>query len=277
MDFKAKRYNPLPDILGVAAVALIFLIPFLFMLLNSLKSKAEANRLNLTLPTAIEWSNFSEVIKTDRYAVLRAFVNSGMITLLSVLGLIVLCSMAGYVLQRRRGRLTATVNAVVLIGLMVPPAILPTIWVMQAIGAFKTIPGMALVEIALQIPFTIMLYRGFMSSIPPDLEEAAIIDGCGRWRLFFRIIFPLLKPVTATITILNAVTVFNDFTNPLYFLPGGDNVTVQLTLYRFMGRFDNSFNMLFADVIMITLPMLIIFIVFNRKIVAGMVAGAVKG
>lgn len=89
--------------------------------------------------------------------------------------------------------------------------------------------------------------------------------------------FPLLKPVTSTIIILNAVTIFNDFTNPLYFLPGNDNVTVQLTLYNFMGRYSSSYNLLFADVLIITIPMLILFLFFNKKIVDGMVAGAVKG
>lgn len=277
MERKYTKTNLLGDILGVLLAAAIFIVPFLFMLVNSLKNRREANLLNISLPGDAQWGNFLEVIQTDNYSVLRGFWNSGRITFFSVVALILVCSMAGYVLQRRRGRLTGAVNAIVLTGLMVPPAILPTIWVMQTLGIFKTLFAMVLVEVALQIPFTIMLYRGFMASIPSDLEEAAVIDGCGRWRLFFRIIFPLLKPVTATITILNAVTVFNDFTNPLYFLPGSQNVTVQLTLYRFMGRFNSSFNLLFADVIIITVPMLILFIIFNKKIVAGMVAGAVKG
>lgn len=277
MENKLKKYNPLADILGVLITAVVFIIPFVFMLFNSLKDRRAANRLNLTLPTQLEWSNYAEVIKTDKYAIFRAFQNSGIITLVTILALMVVCSMAGYVMQRRRDKLMGAFNAVVLTGLMVPPAILPTIWVMQGIQIYRSLFGLVLVEVALQIPFTIMLYRGFMSSIPVDLEEAAIIDGCGRWRLFFQIIFPLLKPVTATIIILNAVTVFNDFTNPLYFLPGSQNITVQLTLYRFMGQFSSSFNLLFADVIMITVPMLILFIIFNKKIVAGMVAGAVKG
>ena len=136
---------------------------------------------------------------------------------------------------------------------------------------------MIMVETALQIPFTIMLYKGFMNTIPVELEEAGYIDGCTRSNLFIRIIFPLLKPVTSTIIILDAVTIFNDFTNPLYFLPGNDNVTVQLTLYNFMGRYSSSYNLLFADVLIITIPMLILFLFFNKKIVDGMVAGAVKG
>jgi len=134
-----------------------------------------------------------------------------------------------------------------------------------------------MIEVALQIPFTVMLYRGFMCSIPEELEEAGYIDGCSKFKLYTAIVFPLLKPVSATVIILNAVNIFNDFTNPLYFLPGTKNVTVQLTLYNFMGQYSSSYNLLFADVIIITIPMLILFIFFNKRLVAGMVAGAVKG
>jgi len=160
---------------------------------------------------------------------------------------------------------------------VIPAAVMPTIWLLQFVHLYKTMAGMVLIEAALQIPFTVMLYRGFMNSIPRELEEAALIDGASVPRLFTSVIFPLLRPVTATIIILNACTIFNDFTNPLYFFPGNDNVTVQLTLYNFMGQYSSSYNLLFADVIIITIPMLIIFIIFNRQLVEGMTAGAVKG
>lgn len=97
------------------------------------------------------------------------------------------------------------------------------------------------------------------------------------FQVFLQIINPLLKPIRATVIILTAVTTFNDFTNPLYFLPGAENTTVQLTLYNYKGQFASSYNLLFANIILITIPMLILFILFNKKIVAGMVAGSVKG
>ena len=158
-----------------------------------------------------------------------------------------------------------------------PSAILPTIWVMQNIGLYKTIPGMVLVEIALGIPFTTMLFRGYMGAIPREIEEAARIDGCGRLRIFTSVIAPLLTPIASTVTILQSVTIFNDFTNPLYFLPGNDNVTIQLTLYNFMGKFASKYNLLFADIVLVTIPMLLLFLFFNKKIIEGMAAGAVKG
>lgn len=274
---RQKRLTLLGDILGCIFGILIFATPFIFMLVNALKERREANLLELSLPEEFMWSNFAEVFEANDYLIVTAFKNSIILTVGAVVVLIIVGSMAGYVLQRRNDRTTKAVSTLVMTGLMIPPAILPTIWVMQGLHIYKTMFGMILVEAALQIPFTIMLYRGFMNTIPVELEEAGYIDGCTRGKMFVQIVFPLLKPVTSTIIILNAVTIFNDFTNPLYFLPGTDNSTVQLTLYNFMGRYSSSYNLLFADVLIITVPMLILFLIFNQKIVDGMVAGAVKG
>lgn len=274
---KKKRLYLLGDVIGVIAAFIIFIVPFAFMLVNALKERKEANLLSIALPTEFHWENFAEVFKANNYQILTAFKNSGLIVLGSVVILIIVGSMGGYVLQRRKDRVMGIMNSLIMAGLMVPAAILPTIWVLQRLHIYKTLWGMILIEVALQIPFTIMLFRGFMSSIPVELEEAGYMDGCSKWKIFSAIIFPLLKPVTSTVIILNAVTIFNDFTNPLYFLPGAENATVQLTLYNFMGQYSSSYNMLFADVILITIPMLILFIFFNKRIVEGMVAGAVKG
>ncbi|MBW7460638.1 ABC transporter permease subunit, partial [Paenibacillus sepulcri] len=133
------------------------------------------------------------------------------------------------------------------------------------------------VEVALHFPFSAILYKAFVATLPKEIDESAFIDGCGGIRLFFHIIFPLLKPVTSTVVVLTSINVFNDFVNPLYFFPGADNATVQLTLYNFTSRFTSSWNLLFADIVLISIPPLILFIFFNKKIVAGMTAGAVKG
>ena len=233
------------DIIGVLTAVLIFIVPFLFMFINSLKSRREANLLRLTLPEEFLWGNYVEAFSANHYQVLTAFKNSSLLTLFSVIGLVVIGSMAGYVVQRRNDRIVKTASNVIMLGLMIPAAILPTIWVMQRLHIYKSMFSMIMLEIALQIPFTIMLYRGFIATVPQELEEAALID--------------------------------NDFTNPLYFFPGADHVTVQMTLYNYIGQYNNAYQLLFADVIIITIPMLIIFILFNRQLVAGMTAGAVKG
>lgn len=274
---KKRIYSWSKEIIGCLISSFIFVIPFLFMLLNSLKSRKEASALSFSLPSELHFENYVEVLKNNNYQILMAFKNSAILTVGSVILLIVLCSMAGYVIQRRSSRLTRAANIMVMIGLMLPPSILPTIWLLKSMHIYKTMSAMILIEAALLIPFTIMLYRGFVGTIPVELEEAAYMDGCSPAKVFLKIIFPLLKPVTATVIILNAVTVFNDFTNPLYFLPGYENSTVQLTLFNYKGTFQNSYNLMFADIIIIVIPMLILFLIFNKRIVDGMVAGSVKG
>lgn len=262
---------------GVIAGFFIFVIPFLFMLVNSLKDRKSANRLSIAFPESIHLENFVEVMKEQNYMIIRAYKNSFILAFFSIILLIIFSSMSGYVLQRRSDKKMSVASALILAGLMVPPAIMPTIWVLQTLKIYKTMFGMILIEVALHTPFTVMLYRGFMASIPIELEDASYIDGCSGWKTFWTVVFPLLKPVSATVTILNAVSVFNDFMNPLYFLPGSKNVTLQLTLYSFIGQFSSSYNLLFADVILIVLPMLILFFILNDRIVEGMTAGAVKG
>lgn len=274
---KKKRLSLLGDILGLFTAGILFIIPFLFIFLNSLKGRREANLLNISLPEVWEWGNYREVFSANNHIILTAFKNSFLITFGAVILLVIFSAMSGYVLQRRKDGLTKAVNVLIMTGLMIPPAILPTIWIMKGLLIYKTLPGIILIEVALHTPFTIMLFRGFMGSIPQELEESGVIDGCTPSALFARVIFPLLKPVISTVIILDSVGIFNDFMNPLYFMPGSKNATVQLTLYNFMGQYSSSYNLVFADVMLITVPMLILFIIFNKKIVDGMVAGAVKG
>jgi raffinose/stachyose/melibiose transport system permease protein len=257
---------------------IVFWIPFYFIIVNAGKDTKESSLLNLSWPSTLHyWENIKTVIAARDYMLIRAFVNSTVLTVVSIVILIILCAMAGYVLQRRTGRLSPLFNFLILAGLIIPPAIVPTIWVMDGLGIFKTMIGLILVEVALGFPFAVLLYKGFMAAIPREVDEAAVIDGSGGIRLFFGIILPLLQPVTATVVVLQAVTIFNDFTNPLYFLPGSKNVTVQLTLYNFQSQYISQFNLLFTNILLITIPPLVLFIVFNKRIVAGMTAGAVKG
>lgn len=274
---KQKRILFLGDILGVIVTCIIFLIPFYFMLVQSLKSRAEANKLSISWPSELHFENYIEVFQHSNYQLVRAFKNSGLLAFFTVIGLLITAAMAAYVIQRRQDKLMTGIQSVIMLGLMIPAAIMPTIHLLQSLHIYKTMFSMVMIEIALQTPFAIMLYRGYMASIPRELEEAARIDGCSKWQIFTKVIFPLLKPIQATLIILVGVQTFNDFTNPLYFLPGAKNTTVQLTLYNYQGMLGSNYNLLFADIIAITIPMLILFIFFNKKIVDGMVAGSVKG
>jgi raffinose/stachyose/melibiose transport system permease protein len=264
--------------LAILLSGVVFVVPFAFILFTALKDRKEASLREFSWPTngVHLWSNLVEVIQTRDYMLLTAFINSIILTVASVTLLVIFGSMVGFVLQRRPSRWTPLVNFFVLAGLIIPPAVVPTVWVLQGLGLFKTLHGLVLIEVAYGLSFTILLFRAFVATIPRELDEAAIIDGAGPLRLFFQVILPLLRPVVVTIIVVQSVTIFNDFTNPLYYLPGKDNVTVQLTLYNFQSQFNTSYNLLFMNILLITIPPLLVFLFFNRQIVAGLTAGAVK-
>ena len=276
-----KREKTLGWVIGIVAVLasiVIFLVPFAFILLTAAKTAQESANLDFSWPTQWQlWENIQTVLTTRQFVVLRAFINSTTLTVFSIAVMVILSAMVGYVLQRRQSRWNVVVNFFVLAGLIVPPAVVPTIWVLQNLGLFKQMSGMILVNAAFGLSFCILLFRAFVSSIPRELDEAAIVDGAGPLRLFFRVILPLLQPVVITVIVVQAVAVFNDFTGPLYFLPGNENVTVQLTLYNFQSQTLNQWNLLFTNILLITIPPLVMYIFFNRQIVAGMTSGAVKG
>ncbi len=276
MKSKLKRFSI--ETIAIALVLILFGIPFWYMVVNSGKTLADAVDVNMKWPSPPQFlENYATVLAAGNGMVVRGFVNSTIITLFSILGLVIVCAMAGYIMQRRKGKLSGPISFMVMVGLMIPPAVVPTVWLLKSLMLFKTMQGLVFVEIALAFPFSAMLYRGFMVSIPVELDEAATIDGCSSWQLFYKIILPLLQPVTATVVVLSSINIFNDFMNPLYFLPGAKSVTIQLSLYNFLGRYNTQWNLVFADVVLMSLPPLILFIIFNKKIVGGMTAGAVKG
>lgn len=266
-------------LLGLVSVILsviVFLVPFAFILINASKTKKEASLLQFSLPT--EWQfieNFKEVVTRNDGELLVGLVNSIILTVVAVSIMTVLGAMVGYVQQRRKSGWTPLVNALVMAGLIIPPAVVPTFWVLKNIGLYGKMAGLIAVHVAFGLSFCVLLFKSFVSTIPRELDEAALIDGVGPMRLFFSVIFPLLRSVIVTVIVVQAVTVFNDFTFALYFLP--EEPTVQLALYKFQAPSQKPWNLVFMNVFLVTIPPLVMYIFFNRQIVSGMTSGAVKG
>jgi raffinose/stachyose/melibiose transport system permease protein len=264
--------------LAILVFGVVFVVPFAFIVLTAVKSGSEAALLEFSWPNDFQLlENIAAVLRARDYMLVVAFINSTILTVSSVSIIVILSAMVAFVLQRRRNKMTAFVNALVLCGLIIPPAVVPTIWVLEGLGLFPTMLGLVLVEVAFGLAFSVLLFRAFIATIPKELDEAALIDGASPWRLFFSVIFPMLRSVSVTVIVVQSVQIFNDFVNPLYFLPGEENATVQLTLFNFSSQFSTQYHLLFTDILLITIPPLIMFMFFNRRIVAGMTAGAIKG
>lgn len=276
-----KKFKPgrtLFQLFLFAVTVFVYLIPFYFIFVNALKSPAEASQFSLAWPAKIQfWDNLMKVVRTNNGAVLRGFYNSLRLTIFSVAIIVTITSMLAFVMQRRQGKVTKAMSVFIIAGLIVPPSVVPTYWMLDLLHIARTLPGLITVEVALNIAFSTILYRGFMASIPKEIDESAIIDGCSGPTLFFKIIFPLLKPVTSAVIVVASLHVYNDFVNPLYFLPGAKNTTIQLSIYYFYGMFESSWNLVFTDILIMCLPIFIIYLFFNRQIVDGMTTGSIKG
>ena len=278
MNTMRKSSRWIIGVVGILFTTVFFLVPFAFVFTMAAKTQNEASKLQFTWPSNFQlWENIVAVFQARDYLLIIAFINSTILTVASVSIVVVLGAMIAYVLDRRKSKLNPLINTLVLAGLIIPPAVVPTIWVMQTLGIFKTLHGLILIEVAFGLAFTVLTMRAFIATIPREIDEAAIVDGAGPLRLFFQVVFPLLRSVIVTIVVVQSIFVFNDFQNPLYFLPGTSNATVQLTLFNYMSQSMNYYNLLFANILVITIPMLIMYIVFQRQIVSGMTSGSVKG
>lgn len=275
---KRNLGSTIGQLLAVIVTFFTHWVVFYFIVINSFKTKGEAARLNLSLPS--KWQiaeNYKYVLTYSKNLFLRSMWNSVKLTVVSIALLVLVSSMTGYILQRRQGLLSRISHKLILCGLIVPPSVIATYWMLQRLGIVGTMTGLTLVEVASMFPFCVMIYRGYVAGIPTDIDEAAIIDGCTPTSLFFRIMFPMLKAITATVVILRSVVVYNDFANPLYYMAGARNSTIQLFIYNFQSAFLTQWNLLFASIVLSSIPPLLIYMVLNKKILEGATAGAVKG
>jgi len=266
------------DAVFLIIISIVFIVPFIFIFLTASKTRPEAAIFQFSWPSKFQLlENLREVMAFGDYRMFRALWNSTILTVGSVTLIVLLAALVAFVMQRRADRVASIVSSFMLAGLVIPPAVVPTIFLLQWIGLYKTLLGMIMVEVAFTLPFAILVLRAFMASIPREIDEAAIMDGASPLRVFLSIILPLLQPAIITVIVTSSVGIYNDFVGPLYFLPGSENVTAQLTLFSFISQFTSRWNLLFADVVVVTIPPLIMFMFFQRQLVSGLTTGAVKG
>ena len=254
-----------------------YLLPVLFAVVTSLKPAAEARRSPLSLPSTLEIDNYRAAIDSMHYA--RSLLNSVVITGAASVLTVVLGSVAAYPLARVARRWTKPVYFVFVTGLTVPVFVLitPLFLQLRDVGLLNTRVGVVLVYTAINLPLAVFFYTSFLRTVPRELEDAARVDGCGAWRTFGLIVFPLLRPTTATLSIFVSLSVWNDLVIPLVFLTGEENHTLVLAAFSLVGSYGFNPAELFPAVVLAMLPLTVLFAVLQRRVVSGLVAGAVKG
>jgi raffinose/stachyose/melibiose transport system permease protein len=255
--------------------SLIILYPLAMVLVTSFKTYGEANFLSISLPKVMMFSNYSKVFNDGK--ILQSLFNSTFISVLSVALIVLLSAMLSYILVRRKSRINRFIHKIMTFGIIAPFAALPTIQLLKTLDIYGSRISLVFVYTALFMPFSSILYCSFIPTIPVDIDESAVLDGCSGFRLFFKIIFPLLLPVTVTVAMLNFMWVWNDFQYPLYLLNSSSKWTLPLSVYNFFGQYNRSWHLVCADVVMVSLPVVFIYLFAQKYIVSGMTAGAVKG
>ncbi|GHO96394.1 sugar ABC transporter permease [Reticulibacter mediterranei] len=266
--------------LGVLIVlfwSALVVIPLLVLLSVALKSPADLLNNPLGWPVQFVWSNFADA--WNNAALGQAFFNSVLITSVTLLGLILCGAMAAYPLARFTGPCSQRIYLYFVAGLIVPLqlGLFPLYKEMHDLQLINTYHGAILLYIAVNLPFVIFLYTGFIKTVPRELEEAALLDGAGPMRTFWMIVFPLLRPVTATVAITSALSTWNDFFIPLIFLQRDGMQTLPLAIFNFVGQYNNNWPLIFASVIISSLPLIVIFLILQRYFIKGIAAGALRG
>lgn len=273
---KKKLLNSIQIIILIFGAAL-FLFPIYIAVLNAFKTNGEMARNILAFPESLNLSNFATAV--DRLNFMRSTFNTLVITFFSVAGIILSSSLAGYKLARTPGKLSAFFYSLFVASMLIPfhSIMIPLTKTAMLFNVKGSLFGTAAIYIGLGVNMAIFLYTGFVKSIPIELEEAAIIDGCNEFQTFFYIILPLLKPISATIAILNALWIWNDFLLPLLMITDQRNYTLILSANSFFGKYTADWTALLAGLLMTSLPLIIFYLFFQKYIVKGITAGAVKG
>ena len=263
--------------LAVVLMCAVYLLPVVFTIITSTKPASEARGDPFALPSRIEWSNYSEAFESMDYA--RSLLNSLSITAGASVLTVLLGSLAAYPLARHTRRWTKTVYFLFGFGLAVPvfALITPLFFLLRDLGLLNTHVGVILIYTSLNLPLAVFFYTSFLRSVPLEVEDAARIDGCGPWRVFWLIAFPLLKPASATLAVFVVMGTWNDIIVPLVFFTDPSRNTIVRAALSFVGTQTFDPSELFPAVVLATLPLTVAFIVLQRRVVEGIASGAVKG
>jgi raffinose/stachyose/melibiose transport system permease protein len=256
-------------------ISLVMITPIYLVLVNAFKTKAQASSMSVELPTKVQWQNFATVIEKGKLA--STFGNSLLYSLGATLLGITLCALAAYVLSRNRTRFNRGIYLFIILGIAMPMNFVTLTKVMQVTHLINSQLGIIVLYAATHIPLNVFLIYAFIGTLPSELDEAAIIDGCGSLQLFFNIIFPLLTPVLVSASVLNLIDFWNEFLIPLYFTSRSANWPMTLAIYNFYGQFQSDWSLVSADIVLTILPVIIIYAIAQRFIYTGMTTGAVKG
>jgi raffinose/stachyose/melibiose transport system permease protein len=272
---KAKSLKNMPANVLAILVSLVMFVPIYLLFVNSLKDEIQARVMGVEPPTSIHLENYLTVIEQGKLGI--AFANSMLYATGATIIVVILSTAAAFVLSRNRSPRNRFLYIFITLGLAMPINYVTLTKVMQATTLINTVAGIIILYAATKIPFGVFLTYAFIETIPKEIDEAAIIDGCDPLTLFSKVIFPLLTPAWVTTAILSFLDFWSEFILPLYFLQSSAKWPMTLAVYNFFGMFESRWNLVSADIVLTILPVIAVYLMGQRYIISGMTTGAVKG
>ena len=257
------------------ALGLVWLIPFYLMLTNSFKTKQEIFTNPLKFPQNFTLENYPEAFAQLDF--MKTLANSLIITVVSVMIIIVFSAMAAYALERVKSKLSIVIFMTFVAAMLVPfqSVMIPLITIFGKAEMLNQV-GIIFMYLGFGGSMSIFLYHGAMKSIPRALDEAAIIDGANRWQLFWKVIFPMLKPTTVTVAVLNTMWIWNDYLLPSLVINSPTTQTIPLKMFFFFGQYTKQWHLALAGLVIAILPVIIFYFFMQKQIIKGVSDGAVK-
>ena len=275
-----KHYNKLSR--GITQVVVLLItafvgVPIYFMYVNTFKNQNDVLLHPMSLPFHPTITNLVDVFRSMNYT--NAIKNNIIITSISVILIIFLSSIAAYPIARHKNKLNSTIFLILLGGMIVPlqMLIIPLYKIVVSLGLMNSLYGVIIIIVTINIPFAVFLFTGFIRALPYSVEEAAFIDGCSLFGAFVRIVLPMLKPVIATVAIIDALSTWNEFLIPVLFLQSRENSVLVLEVYKNVGQFGIDYYRMSASIALAVAPLLIFYIFMQRFIIKGVVAGSING
>lgn len=278
---RGLRTRPLAKGMVLAILSILFvtqIYPLLWLLIYSLKSNEEIlSGSFFSLPAVPQWNNFRDAIQSGNY--FQYLYNSFFVTIVTMLGVLLLSSLASFAISRFRWRYGQAVMVIFLIGMMIPmqATLLPLMLIFKNINILNTHLSIILPYIAFQTPIAVFILSGFMKSIPHEIEESAVVDGAGIFRIFRSIILPISVPPMMTVCILTFINIWNEYIMAATFISSERLKTLPFGVYSFVSQYSVNYGAIGAFLVLGALPVILIYFLLADKITKGMVAGAVKG
>ncbi|MFI5610034.1 carbohydrate ABC transporter permease [Amycolatopsis sp. NPDC051903] len=280
---KRAGRNPLRLVLRglvLVLVAIVLLVPLYLLLVNAFKDQQAILADPFGFSGGLTLEHLGAALRNPRFSIVKGYAITVLFVVLVNVFSVLLAGPAAYVIARSDKRVFRVLMVFFLAGTFIPSQVLviPVVYVLKTLGLMGTIPGYVLFETTLTLPFSIFLYAGFIRTVPRDLDQAAALDGCGRMRTFWRIVFPLMRPAVATMVILNTFSVWNDFVNPQTILgPSSGLYTVTTGIYAAVGQYQTDYTVVFPTLLLAIAPLLVFFVIMQRHIISGLTAGSTKG